>query len=108
MNLPTEIFGSVVVVHAPDELTKDQSEEFERFLAGLGLAQVIVDLDDLESIDSDGVEVLLDVQNSKRRQAGDLKIVTSNHVNRKILEITRADEHLEVFDSVIDAVKSLA
>jgi hypothetical protein len=27
-------------------------------------------------------------------------------VNRKILEITRLDEQLDVFDSVIDAVKS--
>ena len=39
---------------------------------------------------------------------GDLKIATSNKANRKILEITRLDEQLEVFDTVIDAVKSFA
>lgn len=37
---------------------------------------------------------------------GDVKISTSNNANRKILEITRLDQHLEVFDSVIDAVRS--
>jgi len=35
-----------------------------------------------------------------------LKISTDSAVNRKILEITRLDQQLEVFDSVIDAVKS--
>jgi anti-anti-sigma regulatory factor len=37
---------------------------------------------------------------------GDLKIATSNPINRKILELTRLDQQLEVFDSVVDAVKS--
>ena len=40
--------------------------------------------------------------------AGDLKIAASNLANRKILEITRLDQQLEVFDTVIDAVKSFA
>lgn len=39
-------------------------------------------------------------------KSGDLKIATTNSINRKILEVTRLDEQLEVFDSVIDAVKS--
>ena len=34
------------------------------------------------------------------------KIATTNPANRKILEMTRLDEQLEVYDSVIDAVKS--
>ena len=40
------------------------------------------------------------------RGGGDVKIATTNAINRKILEITRLDQQLEVFDSVIDAVKS--
>jgi hypothetical protein len=35
-----------------------------------------------------------------------MKICTTNATNRKILEITRLDERLEVFDSLIDAVRS--
>ena len=92
----------------PDELIEDRTEAFERFLSTLGLNHVIVDLDDTESIDSAGVEILLDAQVSMRRRQGDIKIVTSNHVNRKILEITRLDRHMDVFDNVIDAVKSYA
>jgi hypothetical protein len=35
-----------------------------------------------------------------------LKISTGNLANRKILEITRLDQQMEVFETVIDAVKS--
>ena len=37
---------------------------------------------------------------------GDLKIAASNVYNRKILELTRLDQQLEVFETVMDAVKS--
>ena len=106
MNLPTEIFGDVIVVHAPEELSDDHSDQFEDFLTSLDLSRVIVDLDTAELLSSAGLESLLDAQERLRRDAGDLKVITSNHVNRKILEVTRLDDHLEVFDSVIDAVKS--
>ena len=106
MNLPTEIFGDVIVVHAPEELSDDRSDKFEDFLTSLDLNRVIVDLDATELLDSAGLEALLDAQDRLRRDAGDLKVIANNRVNRKILEVTRLDDHLEVFDSVIDAVKS--
>jgi hypothetical protein len=37
---------------------------------------------------------------------GDLKISTSNASNHKILEITRLDQQLEVYESVLEAVRS--
>ena len=30
MNLPTEIFGDVIVVHTPEELATDQAENIDR------------------------------------------------------------------------------
>jgi anti-anti-sigma regulatory factor len=57
-------------------------------------------------LDSTGLTTLLDAQDKLRAHSGDLKIATTNNVNRKILEITRLDQQVEVFDSVIDAVKS--
>ncbi len=106
MNLPTEIFGNVVVIHSPEELTADQSVAFQSYLISQERQQVVLDIDNSESITSEGLAALLDAQIKLREQAGDLKVATTNTVNRKILEITRLDEHLEVFDSVIDAVKS--
>jgi anti-sigma B factor antagonist len=106
MNLPTEIFGDVVVAHTPEEIGDDQAEQLATFLTTLERNKVIVDIDGTESISSKGLGSLLDAQDSLRTSGGDVKISTANAVNRKILEITRLDEQLEVFDSVIDAVKS--
>ena len=106
MNLPTEVFGEIVVAHTPEELGEDQAEQLVEHLTNLDKSKIIVDLDGTETIDSEGLAALLSVRDGLVANDGELKITTTNAVNRKILEITRLDEHLEVFDSVIDAVKS--
>ena len=106
MNLPTEVFGNVAVVHAPEEMGADQAAPLQAFLSGLGQSNIVLDIDGCESLDSAGLTALLDTQDHLRSNLGDLKLSTSNTTNRKILEITRLEEQLEVFTSVIDAVKS--
>lgn len=106
MKMPTEVFGDVVIVHAPEELGDDIATQFKSFISTLQQRKVVVDLDGTESFDSEGLASLLDVQEDLRESDGELKIISSNNVNRKILDITRLNQHLEVFDSVIDAVKS--
>lgn len=108
MNLPTEIFGNVVVVHTPEELGSEHASRLEQFLTSLDRSRVIADLDGTESLNSDGLAALLDAHERLRDDGGELKIVTTNNVNRKIFEITRLDQQLEVCDSVIDAVKGFA
>ena len=106
MNLPQEIFGDVIVIHSPEELEADQCESFEAYFTALEIHNIVLDLDGTESIDSKGLTSLLDVQDALREKLGDLKIATNNVYNRKILELTRLDQQLEVFESVMDAVKS--
>jgi anti-sigma B factor antagonist len=106
MNLPTEIFGDVIVVHTPDDLGAEQADAFEGYVPTLERKRVVLDLDGTESLDSRGLMALLNVQDKHRDDEGDVKIATGNATNRKILEITRLDQHLEIFESVIDAVKS--
>ncbi len=106
MNLPTEIFGAVIVVHTPEDLSADQTEAFEAFVPTLERRNVVFDLDNTETLDSKGLEALLLVQEVLRADGGEAKIATTNATNRKIFEITRLDQQLEVFDSVVDAVKS--
>jgi anti-sigma B factor antagonist len=108
VKLPTEIFGDVVVAHTPEEVSEEQTPHLATFLSSLERPQVVVDLDGTESIDSHGLELLLSAQDSLRQAGGDLRLSTSNSVNRKILEITRLDQSIEVFETVLDAVKSFA
>jgi anti-sigma B factor antagonist len=106
MNLVTEIFGDVIVVHAPEEMNEDHLEGFVSYISNLDRNNVVLDMDQTELVDSRGLEALLYGHQHLRDDNGDLKIATTNSSNRKILEITRLDEHLEVFESVLDAVKS--
>ncbi len=106
MRLPTEVFGNVVVVHTTDELAGQEAAEVVQFLASLEPVQVVLDIDALEVVDSHGLEALLDAKDRLVQRGGDLRITTTNAVNRTLLRITRLDDQLEVFDSLIDAVKS--
>ena len=106
MNLPTEIFGEVIVVHTPEELNTDKIDGFLVCVSALERNKVVFDLDHTEMLDSAGLTALLDVQDRVRQGGGETKIATTNAANLKILEITRLDRQLEVFSSVIDAVKS--
>lgn len=106
MNLPTEIFGEVIVVHTPEELGADGSDNFEAFVSTLERKNIVFDVDNTETLDSQGLTALLNVHDSLRESGGEAKIAATNLNNRKIFEITRLDQQLEVFDSVIDAVKS--
>lgn len=106
MKLPTEIFGDVIVVHTPEEIGGENAAQLEAFLTSLDRANVVVDLNGSETIDSGGLESLLNAQETLRGMCGDLKVATSIPANAKILEITRLDQQLELFDNVLDAVKS--
>ncbi len=106
MNLPTEVFEDVVVVHPPEELGGDQSDVFADHVSDMGHRNVVLDLDDTETLDSKGLEAVLETQDRLRARGGNVKLATTNPVNRKILEISRLDQQLELFDSVVDAVKS--
>ncbi len=106
MKLPTEVFGDVVVVHAPEEFSRDRAENFEVFVPSLQQHKVVLDLDHTEILGSTGLEAMLNVCDKLRERGGDLKVAASNPTNRKILEITRLDQQLEVFSNMIDAVRS--
>ena len=108
MKLPTEIFGDIIVVHTPEELGEEVAHKFEEFVSNQDRSKVVVEMDGTESLDSVGLGALLNAQEALRSIKGDLKISTNNKVNRKILEITRLDQQLEVYESVIDAVRSFA
>jgi anti-sigma B factor antagonist len=106
MNLQSEIFGDVIVVHTPDELGGDSAQSLPGYLGRLDRKNVVLDVDGTETVTSKGLEAVLDAQEKLRESNGDVKIATTNRYNRKILEMTRIDQQLEVFDSVIDAVRS--
>ena len=106
MKLPLEVFGDTVVVHTPEELAADHADGFLAFMSTLTQDRVVLDLDNTENFDSAGLTAMCDLADRLRESGGNVKFATNSPLNRKILEITRLDQQFEVFESVVDAVKS--
>ena len=109
MQIATETFGTVLVVHTPDELTDDTAESFREVLSqqiSQGKTNVVLQMDRSETYDSSGLSALLDLQDELRETGGNLKISGLLDPGRKIFEVTRLDQRFDLFDSVIDAVAS--
>ena len=85
MNLPTEVFGDVVVVHTPEELSADHADSVEAFLNTLDHNHVILDLDNTELIDGAGLTMLLDAQEhlSEPRHQRTLRAYQGREGNRE-------------------------
>src|SRR5258708_7892688 len=73
MQLTTETFGHVMVVHTPDELTEDTATGFLDALdsvIGQGHVQLVLEMDRSEAYDSAGLNVLLDLQERVLNKGG--------------------------------------
>lgn len=109
MQITTETFGDVVVVHTPDDLM----EETARLLVETidthvrkGNSAIVLQMDRTDGYDSIGLSMLLDLQDQARQAGGAVKISGLADPGRKIFEVTRLDQRFDIFDSVIDAVAS--
>ena len=109
MQISTETFGQVLVAHTPDELTEDTAAAFFDALGGpvaSGHVRIVLQMDRSDVFDSSGLTALLDFHESLKRSGGNLKISGLADHARKIFEVTRLDQRIDVFGSVIDAVAS--
>ena len=70
MKLPTEVFGEVIVVHTPEELGSDTSVLFEKFITSLERSNVVLDLDGTETVESAGLEAILNAHEALRERQG--------------------------------------
>jgi anti-anti-sigma factor len=64
---------------------------------------VILDLTDLEFMDSQGLSVIIGCDKALRAAAGSLALVAPRPIVRRTLEITGLVRRLEIFDSVEEA-----
>ena len=109
MHITTETFGSVLVVHTPDDLTEETSRHFMSSLEEhlqQGRSSIVLQMDRSELFDSVGLTALLDLQDQARHAGGTVKISGLADPGRKIFEVTRLDQRFDLFESVIDAVAS--
>lgn len=109
MAITTETFGRVLVAHTPEELNEETSRDLMNTLetpVANGTVNIVAQMDRTEVLDSAGLTALLDLRDELRQHGGNLKICNLTETGRKVFDLTRLDDKLDTFDSVIDAVAS--
>jgi anti-sigma B factor antagonist len=110
MKFSFEDHDGTTVLTISGELTADQADSFrrsclERFASGIH--HVVLDLEHLTLVDSEGLEMLLWLREAAAERQGQLRLVKPDATVRKILEITRLDRRFETHDTVAAAAKSM-
>jgi anti-sigma B factor antagonist len=95
-------FGAVIsledgctVVAIRGELDMATAPTLEAYLVG-ALRQVVLDLQRLEFMDASGLRVIVAAANHLRTSPGELLLRGPSPITRKLLEITRLDERLNI------------
>ena len=109
MAITTETYGDVAVARLEDELTSDNAERFRGVLEAPledGLRNFVIDLEKTEYLDNAGLEAVQDLMEKLEGIGGQVKFSGLGPGCRKIFELTRLDRRVDIFDSLIDAVRS--
>jgi stage II sporulation protein AA (anti-sigma F factor antagonist) len=111
MNVTAESYGHTVMLHLKGEFTDDAlgnlRQVMDHHLAGKEVVDLVLDVEAVDSIDSAGLEFLLDLQDRLAERLGQVKLIKPDEDLRKILEITHLAGSFETFHDVAEAVKAI-
>jgi anti-sigma B factor antagonist len=99
------LIGDVVVASLQGELDLYNAEELRHALRTAvddGAKRIVIDLTDVEFVDSTALGVLLEAR--ARLGPGSLKLARPRLETRRALEVSGLDRHLPVYDSVDQAL----
>lgn len=101
--------GPVVVMQVPEHLDHSQAPVFSQELAPLlesHRPRIVLDCSQVHSIDSTGIEMLLNCLEEAMKRDGDLKLAGVSNEAHVILELMRVDPVFEMFPTCEEAVRS--
>jgi anti-sigma B factor antagonist len=110
VKLSHQDYEHVTVLTLSGDYTADDVEQFNRTAnerKAAGARDVLVDCENLEFIDSAGLESWLRLQERVGETGGQVRLVRPDEVVRRILQLTRLDLAFEVHPTVEAAVRSL-
>ncbi len=110
MKLTHEDTGPLSVFTLKGDFTCDHVDHFQSVVDERLAAQTrdfVLDVAELELIDSAGLEALLRLQESCTELLGQMRLVGVNNTLEQILRVTRLTPRFERVETVEEAVKSL-
>ncbi len=107
MYFPTDVLdGDVVVIRAHGRLNMLTAPRLERTLQyalGNGNTRIVLDLSEVEFLDSTGLSVMILGMKEARGGGGDLRLVAPGPQPSLVLQLTKLDRVLLAFDDVTAA-----
>lgn len=110
MKISHEMHDRVCVQTLSGSLTHDHVDALRRAIEerlGAGAEHIVLALEHLQFIDSEGLESLLDLADSLELRGGQLRLVNPDETVRRILEITRLDRRFDTHPTLESAARSL-
>jgi anti-sigma B factor antagonist len=101
--------GRVHVLDLRGELTLHNANELKELISSMVEQKklfVLINLENVQGIDSSGLSAFVAGQTYLTRQKGQLKLAAARPAIRKLLKATLLDQLLAVFDSVDEAMRS--
>ncbi len=101
--------GAVTVIHIPERLTSDTSDELKKILkeqVEKKVIKIVIDLAKTRYMDSSGLGAIVSKIASTRANNGDIRLASPQQYIIELLELTHINQIIKVFNSVEDAVKS--
>lgn len=111
MNIATSTFGSVTVLAVDDRLTVEAElgkvQDAVRHLVGRGKKYIILNLNQVHSLDCAGIGVLVTVYRAVRENGGELALASMRERPRRLLEMAGLLTVIRAFDNERQAVVGL-
>ncbi len=109
MNIKSQDYNDVTVVSLKGEFDTDSASAFAAAISeiiGKGFTGIVLDLSDVDFVDSVGLEKLLWAKQYCIENSCQMKIAAASVNCAKILEITRLEAEFDRYDELAEAVKS--
>ena len=107
MNYSLDVQDKAVIVHVDGRIDESSWEAFGDGLSGAvrqaaqsGIAQVVIDLSNLEYMSSRGLRVLTVAKREADEAAISIALASPNEVMREILAISRYDKLFSITDTI--------
>jgi len=102
--------GTVAVFVPVGALIDDDRLQFAEVLRKCldrGNARIIIDMNAVPFVESEGLELLLDIGEAAFEAGGGLRVINPSEMVKDILHATRLERTIEVHKDLIDARRSL-
>jgi anti-sigma B factor antagonist len=110
MEISEKTIDSKLVLSLKGRLDASSSKELKERVSTVAKGKnsfLVVDMGDVDFIDSSGLGSLVSCLRSVNKQGGDIRISSLKDPVRAIFELTRLHHIFEIFDNSDDALKSI-